>query len=147
MSDQAATGHITFSIKKNDEGYHNCLIELKVDGDLNVIADRLIGEGATAEEALREGLQSLIGENHLGFKKDSPTFNFVNQRCHLGKGFEVKASDLFEAWKSWCSDESLRHGNMASFFKNLFAVSPPVIGRCLRGGQQFWTGIRLKETP
>ncbi len=55
----------------------------------------------------------------------SPIEAFIKEQCDLGPTLEVEISDLFEAWRGWCSDNGRSHpGTKQTFGKMLHAALP-----------------------
>lgn len=54
--------------------------------------------------------------------QSSPTNEFVEQCCDVGKNFEISTKDIFECWKLWCTEQGYKQGNQASLGRNLMSV-------------------------
>ena len=80
----------------------------------------------------------------------SPVTAFVEERCELGREYEVEKWDLYANWTVWCEEHGQRAGSREMFGKNLLAAYPELdTGRPGSRGDRQWcyTGIRLKEMP
>jgi len=69
----------------------------------------------------------------------SPVSQFVRERCETGPALEVVTGELFDAWKSWCSENGRDHtGNAQSFGRDLTAAFSGIrtSGPVRRGGRQ-----------
>lgn len=54
--------------------------------------------------------------------QSSPTNEFVEQCCEVGKNFEISTKELFECWKLWCTEQGYKQGNQASLGRHLMSV-------------------------
>lgn len=58
----------------------------------------------------------------------SPIKAFVNQCCNLDATKYIAKYAIFNGWKTWCNDRGYKHGNEATFGKNLLAAFPEITG-------------------
>lgn len=78
----------------------------------------------------------------------SPVLGFIDDRCEQGTEAEVATDALFEAWRSWCSENGHEAGSQARFGEHLRSAVPGVrrVRKHDRGAGRRWyvyTGIRL----
>ncbi len=78
----------------------------------------------------------------------SPIGAFNRDRCIIGPAEEVEASYLFEAWKTWCTDQGRdRPGTRQMFGRDLRAAVPHIKTSNIRenaGRKRLYHGIGLK---
>jgi putative DNA primase/helicase len=78
----------------------------------------------------------------------SPIGAFLKDRCEVKPGAEVRAEDLFEAWRWWCESTGRKYtGTAQEFGRDLRAVMPNLTTKQHRGDQgrkRFYQGIALK---
>lgn len=91
----------------------------------------------TSEDALRE-LEDL----------GSPISAFLRDCCEVGVGHSIGCGELYQAWRSWCSDHGRdRPGTAQTFGRDLRAAVPGL--RVTRpredGRQRQYEGIRLRH--
>jgi putative DNA primase/helicase len=79
----------------------------------------------------------------------SPVGAFIRDRCEVGRANSVPVDRIFEAWKSWCTDNGRENpGTKQTFGTNLRAIVPWLRMERLRvAGDRvrYYEGIRLKE--
>ncbi|MFJ1253409.1 phage/plasmid primase, P4 family [Cupriavidus sp. CuC1] len=78
----------------------------------------------------------------------SPVSAFVKDYCECGSAYEVEASTLYEAWRSWCSTQGRDHAGTAQTFGKMLRAANPQVShvrpRVAGGGQiRCYRGIRL----
>ena len=80
----------------------------------------------------------------------SPIGAFIRDRCELGRGHEVAADILFDAWKGWCDDNGREHaGTVQAFGRNLRSAVPwlkVTQPRVLGSRVRYYEGLRLQES-
>jgi putative DNA primase/helicase len=78
----------------------------------------------------------------------SPIGAFIRECCIVGPGREILVRDLFERWKQWCEEKSMKDaGHQSTFGRDLRAAVPHLEARQPRvGGERVRTyvGIRLR---
>lgn len=77
----------------------------------------------------------------------SPVHAFVREHCVVGAGHRVAVSDIYRAWRRWCTAADMAPGTTQIFGRDLAAAVPGIHRR--RGTNQvpFYDGIRLQERP
>ncbi len=76
----------------------------------------------------------------------SPVGTFVADCCDLDRGHTMALSDLFQRWRTWCSDAQLETGSLPLFARDLYAAFPDLETsrrRSASGSRVTWVrGIR-----
>lgn len=80
--------------------------------------------------------------------KAQPVRAFIEGRCVVHPGSRVLKSELFHAWRDWCTEEVGREkvGTEPTFAQDLFAAYPGIVPKRLRDGgklNQFYVGVHL----
>ena len=77
----------------------------------------------------------------------SPIKAFISERCVVSPNVRIAVTDLFEAWRDWCTCTGYQYpGNAQSFGKNLRAAFPDIeITRPQEGltRERYYKGIEL----
>jgi putative DNA primase/helicase len=107
-----------------------------------------------------DGLARLTNRGHFILPKSSedaleelehlssPIKAFVHDCCTIAHGKQVSGPELFEAWRSWCTEQGRDHtGTIQAFGKNLRTAFPFVKDTRPRGGEtrhRLYQGLSLK---
>lgn len=141
---------ITLSLQKSFYGQEDLGLTQRLLAECSAIfswalegRDRLLGRGHFIQPKSGLDVADELGE------LSSPMMAFIKERCDVGPSFVVEISDLFEEWRSWCSDNGRSHpGTKQSFGKMLHAALPQTRPtRPRRDGEpvRHYAGIRLKN--
>jgi P4 family phage/plasmid primase-like protien len=96
-------------------------------------------------------VQTKAGEKLVREMEDlaSPVAAFVRDICRLDPGANIPREDLFDRWCRWCQDHGHKHGNDATFGRDLRAALPGLDTERLKDDltgrrKRYYIGIRLK---
>jgi putative DNA primase/helicase len=94
------------------------------------------------------GLQEpeVVQKASQGYREEMDTVTrFVVECCEIGRGFEERTVDLYEAYVKWCGDEGERAEEKGAFGKLLARRSDLETSKVK--GQRGWGGIKLNKIP
>ena len=143
-----ATRPLLFQFRESFVGREDKTLDAKLQAELPGIL--LWGiEGWKRLRRRGEFQQPQSGQALIDQLRDlsSPVGAFVRARCGTGSQDSIARSELFEAWKQWCTDHGSVQGGDGTFGKNLTAVVPGLGESHPRvNDRRVWTytGIKLK---
>jgi putative DNA primase/helicase len=137
---------VTISRTERDLGLQGKLLA-ELPGVLAWIVEgarRYLTDGLEPPDAVEVATESYrADENTIG--------RFVDDRCVLGDGLWVAVSDLYAAWRGWCTRNGEEHGTQTSFGRRIgelcdVAGAPRFPADRLGTGVRVRTGLRLRPS-
>jgi len=83
--------------------------------------DRLRARGRLIQHAT--GQQTAANMTDLS----SNVRSFVEERCTIGTGEQVRVDTLFNHFRAWCEEKGVRHGSGSNAFSNKISASVPTV--------------------